>query len=189
MSPSVRRGRRLRGSAAVEFALVAPVLALLGVAVLDVVDFLRVALRVERVAGELVNVVAQRQTLREADFATLFDLAARIADPHGVTGGAGAVVLSGLANEDGELRVLWQRRAGGAGFASAFGAEGGAATLPAEAAGLRFERDQGAVAAEVFLRREPWILSRAWLGAAAFSDLRSYALQRPRAVSILRVTP
>ena len=84
---------------ALEFTLVAPILALLGLAVLDVVDFLRAGLRLERTAGEVTNVLAQQQSLREEDFATLFDLAARIAAPYRVTDTDGAVVVSGLANQ------------------------------------------------------------------------------------------
>lgn len=186
MSPSRPRDRR-RGSVAVEFVLVAPILAVIGLALLDIVDFLRVSLRLERTAGEVANVVAQHDVLREADFATLFDLAARIAAPHRVTQADGAVILSGLANSGTGAVVLWQRRAGSGGYASAFGAEGGPATIPARSADLVLASGQGAVVAEVFLAREPWILTGRFLPADPFARLTSFALQRPRMVSILRV--
>lgn len=187
MSPSRRPDRRRRGSVAVEFTLVAPVLALLGLAVLDVVDFLRVSLRLERTAGEVANVLAQHQSLREADFAAVFDLAGRIAAPYRVTGADGAVVVSGLANQGPGPAVLWQRRAGSPGHASAFGTQGGAATIPARSADLVLAIGQGAVVAEVFHAREPWLLSGRFLSGASFSRLQAFALQRPRMVSILRV--
>lgn len=173
---------------ALEFTLVAPILALLGLAVLDVVDFLRAGLRLERMAGEVTNVLAQQQSLREEDFATLFDLAARIAAPYRVTDTDGAVVVSGLANQGPGPVVLWQRRAGAAGYASAFGVEGGAATIPARSADLVLAIGQGAVVTEVFHAREPWLLSGRFLPAAPFSRLQAFALQRPRMVSILRVS-
>lgn len=188
MSPSPRIERRRAGSVAVEFTLVAPVIALLGLAVLDVVDFLRVALRLERAAGEVANVVAQYPTLQEADFATVFDLAGRIAAPYRVTDADGAVVVSGLANQGSGVVVLWQRRAGSSGYASAFGAQGAAATIPARSADLVLAVGQGAVVTEVFFAREPWLLSGRFLKGDPFSRLQAFALQRPRMVSILRVS-
>lgn len=182
------RRRRRRGSVAVEFTLLAPILALLGLAVLDVVDFLRVALRLERTAGEVVNVVAQYQALRETDFATIFDLAGRVAAPYRVTTADGAVILTGLANTGTGPTVLWQRRQGSGGYASAFGTEGGAATIPARSADLSLAIGQGALVAEIFYAREPWVLSGRFLSADPFSRLQAFALQRPRMVSILRIT-
>ncbi len=188
MNPSRPRERHRRGSVALEFTLVAPILALLGLAVLDVVDFLRAALRLERAAGEVANVVAQYEVLSEAEFATLFDLVSRVADPYRVTQADGAVILSGLANQGTGAVVLWQRRAGSPGYASAFGAEGGLATIPPRSADLSIASGQGAVVAEVFYAREPWILSDRFLPGAPFTRLQSFALQRPRMVSILRVS-
>lgn len=182
------RHPRRRGSVAIEFTLVAPFLAMLGLALLDVVDFLRVALRLERTAGEVANVVAQYEALRESEFATLFDFAGRIAAPYRVTDTDGAVVLSGIGNSGNGPVVLWQRRVGSPGYASAFGAEGGAATIPPRSADLVIGSGQGAVVAEVFYAREPWILSGRFLSTAPFSRLQSFAVQRPRMVSILRIT-
>ena len=189
MNPSRRADRRRRGSVAVEFTLVAPILAMLGLAVLDVVDFLRVSLRLERTAGEISNVVAQYQVLREGDFTTIFDLSARIADPYRVTDTDGAVIVSGLANQGAGPVVLWQRRAGSGGYASAFGSQGGAATIPRRSADLVLAIGQGAVVTEVFYAREPWLLSGRFLAGDPFSRLHAFALQRPRMVAILRVLP
>ena len=186
MSPFRPRSRR--GSVAIEFTLVAPFLAMLGLAMLDVVDFLRVALRLERTAGEVANVVAQYEALRESEFATLFDFAGRIAAPYRVTDADGAVVLTGIGNSGSGPLVLWQRRVGSPGYASAFGAEGGPAIIPPRSADLVIGNGQGAVVAEVFYAREPWILSGRFLSAAPFSRLQSFAVQRPRMVSILRIT-
>jgi hypothetical protein len=189
MSPSRRPDRRgRRGSIAVEFTLVAPILALLGLAVLDVVDFLRVVLRLERTAGEVVNVVAQYDALRDEDFTTIFDLAGRVAAPYRVTSSDGAVILSGLANTGTGAMVLWQRRQGSAGYASAFGTEGGAATIPARSGDLSLAIGQGALVAEIFYAREPWVLSGRFLSSDPFSRLQAFALQRPRMVSILRIS-
>lgn len=188
MSPSHPPERRRRGSVALEFTLVAPILALLGLAVLDVVDFLRVGLRLERTAAEVANVLAQHQSLREEDFATVFDLAARIAAPYRVTDTDGAVVVSGLANQGLGPVVLWQRRIGAGGYASAFGVQGGAATIPTRSSDLVLAIGQGAVVAEAFYAREPWLLTGRFLPEAPFSRLQSFALQRPRMVSILRIS-
>jgi hypothetical protein len=189
MNPSRRPDRRRRrGSVAVEFTLLAPILAMLGLAVLDVVDFLRIALRLERTAGEVVNVVAQYEALAEQDFVTIFDLAGRVADPYRVTTSDGAVILSGLANTGTGPSVIWQRRQGSSGYASAFGTEGGAATIPARSADLSLAIGQGALVAEIFYAREPWVLSGRFLTGDPFSRLQAFALQRPRMVSILRIS-
>ena len=180
--------RRRRGSVAIEFTLVAPILAVLGLAVLDVVDFLRVALRLERTAGEVVNVVAQYQFLHEQDFATIFDLAGRVAAPYRVTASDGAVILTAIANTGTGPMILWQRRQGSSGYASAFGTEGGTATIPARSADLSLAIGQSALAAEIFYARDPWVLSGRFLSGDPFSRLQSFALQRPRMVSILRIT-
>ncbi len=71
---------------------------------------------------------------------------------------------------------------------SAFGAQGGAATIPARSADLVLAIGQGAVVTEVFYAREPWLLSGRFLSGDPFSRLQSFALQRPRMVSILRVS-
>jgi hypothetical protein len=188
MNPSRHPDRHRRGSVAVEFTLLAPILAVLGLAVLDVVDFLRIALRLERTAGEVVNVVAQYQALRDADFATIFDLAGRVAAPYRVTSSDGAVILTGLGNTGTGAMVLWQRRQGSGGYASAFGTEGGAATIPTRSADLNLAIGQGALVAEIFYAREPWVLSGRFLSADPFSRLEAFALQRPRMVSILRIS-
>jgi hypothetical protein len=180
--------RRRRGSVAVEFTLLAPILAVLGLAVLDVVDFLRVALRLERTAGEVVNVVAQYEALREQDFVTIFDLAGRVAAPYRVTASDGAVILTAIANTGTGPMVLWQRRQGSGGYASGFGTEGGVATIPARSADLSLAIGQSALAAEVFYAREPWVLSGRFLSGDPFSRLQAFALQRPRMVSILRIS-
>lgn len=163
-------------------------MALMGLAMLDIVDFLRVSLRIERTAGELANVVAQYETVTEAEFATIFDLARRIADPHDITQNAGAVIVSSIADMGPGPVVLWQRRAGSSDYASAFGAQGGVATIPTESADLVIGSGQGAVVAEVFLSRQPWLLSGHFLQGAPFSQLRSFAVQRPRMVSILMLS-
>lgn len=174
--------------AALEFALAAPIVAVLGLAMMDVVDFLRAWLRIERTAGEIAHVIAQYEVVREADFAVVFDLARRIASPYRVTQEDGAVIVSGIANTGQGLTVLWQRRAGSPGYASAFGTEGGPATIPASSGDLFIASGQGAVVTEVFLSREPWLLSGRFLASAPFSRLSSFAVQRPRMVSILRVS-
>lgn len=171
-----------------EFALAAPVLAILGLAMLDTVDFMRVSLRIERTAGELTNVVGQYEVLRESDFAVLFALAEQIAAPYQVTRPGGAVIISGLANTGSGIVVLWQRRVGSAEPPSAFGAQGGPATIPAWAGDLTLAVNQGAVLTEVFLTREPWVLTRELMGTPAFTRLGAFAIQRPRMVGVLRVS-
>jgi hypothetical protein len=135
-----------------------------------------------------VNVVAQYQALREQDFPTIFDLAGRVAAPYRVTASDGAVILTSIANIGNGPVVMWQRRQGSGGYQSAFGVEGGIATIPAGSADLTLAIGQSALVAEIFYAREPWVLSGRFLAGDPFSRLQSFALQRPRMVSILRIS-
>ncbi|MCK8785743.1 pilus assembly protein [Roseomonas sp. NAR14] len=187
-----RRGGR-RGVSAIEFALLLPVLLVLTLATIDFVWLLRDALRIERVASEVCNIVTQYQRLRvgngQNDLDDIFGVAARIGDPLAVTGSGGVVIVTGLANSGSGTTVLWQQSRGLSGYASTFGTVGGRASFRAGIPDPGLAAGQGAVVVEVFLRRQPWVLplARDWL-PRTFVEIWSFSLQRPRLVGILQVT-
>ncbi|MFT8243809.1 TadE/TadG family type IV pilus assembly protein [Roseomonas sp. BN140053] len=181
------RRRDRRGVAAVEFALVLPILALVAVAVVDVVDFLRVSMRLERTAGEVANLMAQYETLKAEDVTALFDVARQIAAPYGVTATAGKVYLTSCGNLGSGVQSLGQSSAGSYNVRSAVVCEGQTVRVQPFNAEITLASGQGAVLVEVYLRWEPWVLSRRFFQAQAFNQLWSFAVQRPRLVSILRV--
>ena len=205
---SVRRPARVtarclardrRGVAALEMALLAPMLMLMTLALADVVDFLRVSLRLERTAGEVTNIVAQYETLRAADFPAIFGIAQRIAGSLEVTGsagaGAGAVIVTGVANTGSGAGVLWRCRSGSAAFTSALRTQGTRVSIGDNVADATLSTGQGAVVTEVFLPRDTWAFSRdVWTmvrGAPAppVQRLSAFAMQRPRLTGVLRVEP
>ena len=77
----IRRADPRRGAAAVEFALLVPLLILLFGATAEIVIHIRTWFRLERTAAEVANVASQFDALAPADVAGLFDAAKAIAAP------------------------------------------------------------------------------------------------------------
>jgi Flp pilus assembly protein TadG len=192
---AARSGRR--GSAAVEFALVMPLLALLLTATADLALHLRATFRIERTAAELANLVSQHESLTAADITRMFEAAEAIsgaslnvADP---AGSGGRTVISLVAGANTEVScpaancILWQRARGNAARfpASRIGAERGTATLPG---GFIVPPAQTVIVAEVFYPRSAWLLADAFLGAGPQS-VHAAAIVRPRAAQLTGIRP
>ncbi|GBD42883.1 hypothetical protein HRbin40_00343 [bacterium HR40] len=143
-----------RGVAAVEFALVAPVLVLLLLGVLDLGWRLFAEYRLGRAAAAAAELTARARELHEADLEEALRATAAIAAPFGPAAD-GAVIVSGVRNETG-IRpvVLWQRVwPPAATVSSRVGPPGGAAELGA----LRLEVGESVIVAELFHRFEPLV--------------------------------
>lgn len=186
-----------RGAAAVEFALVMPVLALLLAATADLALHLRATTRIERTAAELANLVSQHESLTNADITRMFEAAEaisgpslRVADP---AGQGGRTVISLVAGANTEVScpaancILWQRARGNAARfpASGIGPERGGASLPG---GFIVPPAQTVVVAEVFYPRSAWLLAEAFLPTGPQS-IRATAIVRPRAAQLTGIRP
>jgi Flp pilus assembly protein TadG len=182
MNRSLRSDRR--GIAAVEFAIVLPVLLLVVLATVDVVSLVRASWRMERAAGELGNVIAQLDVITDADFPVLFDVADRIAAPYELTGLAGAVIVTGIAGGENGATIAWQRRAGAGLFSSRIGGTG-TASLPA---GFVLPAGQSAIAVETYVQSRPWVLAAPFLGGAT-RTLSGFGLFRPRLATLGSIDP
>lgn len=186
MNPSRRADLRTdrRGLAAVEFALIAPVLLLVALALADLVVLMRAAWRMERAAGEVANVIAQLDALREADFAVLYDVANRIASPYALDRQGAAIMITGLSGQANGASVSWRRRTGDATFPSRFGTTG-TAVLPV---GFTLPAGQTAVAVETYVRVRPWLLGEALLGSGT-TVMAGFGLFRPRLSTLAAISP
>lgn len=185
---SRRRDRRgglgRRGVAAVEFALVVPAVLIILLGVADLSVLIRATWHLERSAGELANVIAQFDSLREADFPALFDVADRIAMPYELTGQRGAVIITSLSGTANGAVVSWRRRAGAADMLTRFGAQ----PAPVLPVGFTLPAGQTAIAVETYARIAPWVLSANLLGERT-QVLAGFGLFRPRLSSLSVVAP
>lgn len=200
-STQTERRRRLggRGVASVELALALPLLIASTIVAVDMVTLLRGHLRMERTAGEIANVTAQYQRLREADIRALFLAAAAIAEPWSISGAEGALVLTGVLQESGGPRIAWQRRVGELSCISQIGerpanAPPTPATLPPS---LVLAAGQTVIVAEACTNLLPRVVfPELWERLLRSPDptvrgqvAYSYAIFRPRTAQLATVEP
>ena len=172
------------GSAALEFALLAPLVVVLMVAVAETVTYLRAWHRLERTAAEVANIASQYQTLVPADVATLFDAASTIAAPWkawATTGPATgrARTIIGVVNGTGAGNtVAWSCARGDSALA---GRIAGTTALPNN---LLVPAGQTVLVVEVISNARPWSILSAtgfgFFGTAGPDPIRTYAIVRPR---------
>lgn len=182
--------RRRRAAAAVEFALVAPVLALLMLGTWDLTTYIRAYFRVERVAAEVANLTGQFERLTQADINQIFSAAQQIAGSIDVSLLSGRTIISVVQGTHQGNRMLWQRLTtpgpGGILFTSRIGQPPNIVTLPAN---LVVPNGQTVVITEVFNRRQPWVLSVNLLGAGAPETIYAFHIMRPRSAQLAEIRP
>jgi Flp pilus assembly pilin Flp len=185
MSP-FRRNRRRAGAAAVEFAIIAPMLALMIVGVWEGTTFLRNWFRIERTAGEVTNVIAQRLRLSRDDMFAIFAAGQKIAGDLDVTGDRGATIVSALGNPTGAgSTVLWQvRGTTNPSYVSRIARTVGAA--PRLPPNITVPIGQTLIVTEVFNETAPWRIGAAplFFGGPGDSPMYSFAVMRPRAAEL-----
>lgn len=187
------RGRLRRrlgnaGNAAVEFALLVPLLGVLLAGTAEAAMYVRSWYRLERTAAEVANITSQFEVLRSADVATVFDAANAIAAPWRAwspasTSPRARIVMSVVSGTAGGNSLSWTCSRGAAG-------------LPAEVAGrtalpngLIVPPNQTVIVVEVISEEKRWrLVTDSILGAAADTPIRTYAILRPRLSSLNVVT-
>lgn len=173
-----------RASVALEFALVAPALLLMLLGAADLATLVRAAWHMERTAGEIANMIAQRESLREADFPALYDVAERIAAPFSVSGQAGAILITGLSGSAGGPSISWRRRSGSTELTSRFGSSG----PPVMPVGFSLPAGETAIAVETYARVAPWFLAAGFLGERT-QVLAGFGIYRPRLAALSSIRP
>jgi len=146
-----RRVRRLlrdrRGAAMLEFAAALPVLVTLLLGGVDMARLVTANQKLDRVAAGMGDLVAQSQSLTQADLTNLYAAVKFIATPFDLSTD-GVVIVSSISLVGGVQKINWQSRGSGTlSVASKIGVTGGTATLPT---GLSVSGTDTLIAAEVF---------------------------------------
>ena len=176
------------GSAALEFAMLAPLVVVLMVAVAEVVTYLRAWHRLERTAAEIANIASQYQALVPADITTLFDAASTIATPWKAWSSTGpatgrARMVIGVVNGTGAGNALaWTCSRGDTALVNRIA---GVTALPNN---FVVPAGQTVLVVEVISGARAWSLMSAtgfgFFGTTGPDPIRTYAIVRPRQAQI-----
>ncbi len=177
-SAARRRWNRIcsdaRAIAAVEMALVTPVLLLLLLGTLDVGWRILADFRVQKVAATMSDLTARAKNLTEADVQDSFKAAASIASPFDIDG-AGRVIVSGIRRDTGApAEIVWQRLSpSGIEVTSKIGVEGGTADLEGI---IDLQEGESAIITEVYFQFTPLV----GFVLPGLSTIYEYWVARPR---------
>jgi Flp pilus assembly protein TadG len=144
-----RFGRDRRGVAAMEFAIIAPVLTLALLGGTELSRYTLMHQKMDRVSASISNMVAQSSTMKTVDFQNMWAAAKEIAKPFDLADSTSKVIVSHIVAEtDTNYRIVWQRSgAGTLTQSSQLGSEGGLATMPS---GVTLKQGDTLIAVEVY---------------------------------------
>jgi len=154
----LRRIRRdTRGVAAIEFALMLPMLIALLIGSVEVTFKIWSTQKAEKLAVTISDIVAQATAVKEEDLVSLTDAVDKIMDPFPFGNNEGRIVISSIYVEQDETiaTVNWQcffPPTGGLNVNSAFGVLDADADLPT---GFTLAPRDNVIVAEVFYRYHP----------------------------------
>ncbi len=144
-----------RGVILVEFALAMPVFVIMILGGVEVARYVLLQQKLNGVASTMADLVAQTETLSEAELTTLFTAVDFVAQPFEL-GANGVVIVSSVGATNGDPpRINWQRSGAGSLTAtSQIGAEGDTPNLPAD---FVIRDGESVIIAEVFFEFTPFI--------------------------------
>ena len=166
------------GVAAVEFALVSPILFLLLLGGVEVGRYILVHQKVEKMAYSVSDIVSQMEAVTSGDVDVVFGAATELMNPYDEYETRGTLFLSSVHKDpdDADQLIRWQCQGGGSMVAeSAVGdpISGGAATLPGN---LDLDDDDNVIVAEAFYTYRPVL---GWYSIQNITIYKS-AMFRPR---------
>lgn len=169
------------GIAAVEFAIILPILLALLFSTVETGRFLLLRLKLSHVANSMADLATRERDLSVTTLTSLFSAAQHIARPFDFPP-AGVVIVSGVSeNAANAMTISWQQRGGGSLEAtSRIGKAGKAPTLPQ---GFDVGTEQTVVTAEVFFQYRSWLLR-----VIPDQVMYSVAFYRPRLGSLTTLT-
>ena len=157
-----RLARDASGVAAVEFALVLPVLMLLYLGSVEVARYVLINHKVEKATSTVADVVSQAESMQTADLQVLLGAIQDFMVPY-TFGANGRVIVTSVSQDADPVtnaaRVRWQYCGGGTltGVASQVGSVGGNAALPT---GLSLRQGEDILIAEIYYRFAPLVGSQ-----------------------------
>ncbi len=141
-----------KGVAAVELALLLPILFVLLLGVYETGRFILITQKAEKVVYTVADVVAQSETISAADMQSLLSAVNEMMSPF-TFGANGKVIISSVARGTTNTTVRWQYCGGGTlAEPSRIGPVNGTAALPA---GFSLNAGDDIVVAEVFYKFTP----------------------------------
>jgi Flp pilus assembly protein TadG len=172
--------RDRRGIAALEFAIMAPVLLLLLLATVDLVVWMRTWLRMEQATSEMTQIITQYSTLYNSDFTATFLPVAQSA-VGGVTlaCSGGGMAVTGIDNSSGTPAVSWQWSSGAC-ATSSFTTTSGPSTTLAMPGNYVPPSGYSAIVVELFTTQPAYVFSRKIMAATGLSNVHTYAVAIPR---------
>ena len=187
-----RVSRDRRGVAAVEFAIVAPVLIVLALATADLVQFIRSQLRLDATAVQVGQLVSQCNSITDSgDISQFWTYAQRIVGGLGTVTGAnaqGAVIISAVYTLNGKNTLAWQKKTGNPTQASSVGSTQGKAATITE--GFVVPAGQTLLVTEVSLPQQPWVFSAGFMGSvlpAVLNGTTLFLTRAPNAPSLQKL--
>ena len=103
--------QEIAGVAAIEFAIIAPIMILLFFATIEVSTALAVNRKLARVSSTLGDLITKSQRLSQSDVDNIMDAASFVMRPYGHSLG---IVITQVSIKDGAATVDWSRAYGGA---------------------------------------------------------------------------
>jgi Flp pilus assembly protein TadG len=180
--------RRRAGMAAVEFALIAPMLLALFIATAEVVSYLRTWNRIEQAATSAAQAGSRVEVLNREAVAGLFETAQAVADPNiawtAANASANAVrartVISVVSNPNSGNVVSWTCSRGDSTLPTSVA---GAAALPAN---FTIPRGQSVLVVEIVNSTKPWLIMAGsfFFGTSGTPEIRAYSVVRPRSAEL-----
>ena len=165
-SRTPRQGGALRwrrGVAASEFALTAPVVALLMLGTVDLMLFMRAQVKVEGTAVQIGQIVSQCGRISTADVPDFWRLGTTLLSGVGevTSSSSAAVIITAVRNNNSANTVAWQQKSKSS-ATSAIGGSSGAATIPA---GYTVPAGQLLIVTEVAAPVRQFVLSQTLVAA------------------------
>lgn len=146
-----------RGVAAIEFALLLPMLIALLIGCLEVTFKIWSTQKAEKLAVTLSDVVAQSTAVSNSDLQSLIGAVDKIMDPFAFGANEGKIIISSLyvPQDEEEATVNWQcsfPSSGGLSATSEFGVKGADADLPT---GFTLAEKDNVIVTEIFYKYTP----------------------------------